>query len=295
MEDQALTAVSALGTVLGNQAEEGDPVAAVTQAETSDPVDLVVEAFPVAGVIQVDSCLAAEAYRTGPFDQAVEAFLVGPSALVEEAFQVDQSVLVEEAYQVDPFYQVEEAYQDAEEGLASVQVVVEVAVLAVAQVALVVEVLAFFQVAQASGQVVAADPAFDPVVAVVQVEEATLRTSWLAVVASLVASVSEEAVAQAGLEVLAGEACLVAVEMVDPSAEIFLVEAFLADQVAYLVVRPPVVAVAFLVEVAEASLVEVADQFAAASPAGPCRVGVEDQVENVEASGLALGNQAVVR
>lgn len=215
------------------------------------------------------------AYPVDSFDQAVEAFLVDPSVRVEEAFQVD------------PFFQVVEASQVAEKGPASGQVVAEVAVLAVAQVALVVEVLAFFQVALASGQVVAADLAFDLVVAVAQVEEAKLLTSCLAVVASLVASASDQAeVAQVGLEFLAEEASQVAAVIVDPSAETFLVEAFLADQVAYLAVHP--------FEVEEAFLVEVADHLAAAYLAGPSRAGVEDQVGNVEASGQVLGNQAVV-
>lgn len=96
-----------------------------------------------------------------------------------------------------------------------------------------------------------------------------------------VASAFDQAVAvQAGLGALTEEAWQVAAANVDPS-----VEAFLADQVAYLVDHPS--------EVAEAILAEVADHLAAAFLAGPCQAGVADQVGNAEASAQALGNQAV--
>lgn len=228
--------------------------------------------------------------QAGPFDRAVAAFQVDPFAQVEEAFQVAP---VEEAFQVAPFFEVVEASQVVEDGLASAQVVVDVAALAVAQVAPVAVDLAFavdqaiYQVAQAFVLVAAVDPAvavdlaFDLVVAAAQVEAVKLLTSWLAAGEAQVASASDQAVAvQAGLEALTEEACLVAAAIVDPS-----VEAFLAGQVACQVDHHPS-------EVAEAFLVEVADHLAVAFLAGPCQAGVIDQVGTVEASAQALGNQA---
>lgn len=72
-----MSAAPALGTAPGNQPGTEDLAAVVIQAVTFDLVEpafvLVVEAYQVVVVIQVDSCQAEVAYQAGPSVQVEEA------------------------------------------------------------------------------------------------------------------------------------------------------------------------------------------------------------------------------